>query len=124
MIKLLILIFGLAACNSQTQEAQVQVEPSFKVVEKEEGRLMQVDFTNHDQAAFESILAQADKMDGAEDHQVHKCAGCNLNMDGNKSHAIQVAGYELHHCSTDCRSRFLEDPGTKILALQSRFSIN
>ena len=123
LILFLALLFSVVGCNSNSQQSQSTAAPDFKVVGKEDGRVMEVELTSQNPTDISSILEQADKMDGTEDRQVHKCAGCKLNMDGDSSHAVQVAGYELHYCSDDCRTRFLANPGTNLLALKTRFEI-
>jgi len=116
----------MTACSNQTTATQTDTTadkpPVQEVtpVEKEDGRVVEVSLGEDNQDQIKSILAKADSMDGVEDHQVHKCAGCQLNMDGNADYAIHIAGYELHHCSSDCRSNFLKDPENRILALSSR----
>jgi len=66
----------------------------------------------------EAILAQADRVDGTEDHVVAKCPGCNLAMDGTAEHAAHVGDYELHFCSEGCSRRFQEDTNASILAMK------
>jgi len=65
----------------------------------------------------QAVLAKADIADGAEDHVVAKCPGCNLAMEGSADHAAHVGDYELHFCSEDCSRRFQEDTNASILAL-------
>jgi len=67
--------------------------------------------------AIAAVLAAADRMDGTEDKVVSQCPGCGLAMEGSADHDLEVAGYHLHFCSEDCKSRFAEHTDEAILAL-------
>ena len=69
------------------------------------------------QARMAAILARADQVDGASDHVVSSCPGCQLHMPGNAAHAVQVGDYALHFCSEECKSRFDKDLEKSVLAL-------
>ncbi len=66
-------------------------------------------------AQVEVKLAAADAADGRTDKVISKCASCRLGMDGDAQHASMHAGYELHFCSPECKTRFDADPD-KIIA--------
>ncbi|MEW6338916.1 MAG: hypothetical protein AB1625_16130 [Acidobacteriota bacterium] len=57
-----------------------------------------------------SVLAAADRADGAEDRVVGKCAVCKLGMDGSPEFTSVHAGYALHLCSAHCKETFDHDP--------------
>lgn len=58
---------------------------------------------------IDAKLVAADKMDGAEDKVVHKCAGCALHMDGKPEFALPVGAYQMHFCSDKCLDRYKKD---------------
>ncbi len=62
-------------------------------------------------------LAQADRLDGAEDKVVTRCAGCALKMDGKPEFAMEVRGYTMYFCSKDCEERFGKDTTKSVLDL-------
>jgi len=70
------------------------------------------------QAQIDSILAGADRVDGAADHVVSRCAGCQLHMQGNEAHALQMGAYAMHFCSEDCKTRFGKEVEKSVLALE------
>jgi YHS domain-containing protein len=55
-------------------------------------------------------LAEADKLDGKEDHVVERCYSCALGMEGKPEFAVEVDGYTVRFCSEDCREHFASDP--------------
>lgn len=63
-------------------------------------------------------LAKADAKDGAVDKVVHRCAGCNLGMDGKALFPLQVGDYTMHFCKAGCLAVFKKDPQKEILALK------
>jgi hypothetical protein len=69
------------------------------------------------QAQVDAILARADQVDGAADHVVSRCPGCQLHMPGTEAHTVQMGDYALHFCSEDCKSRFGKDLEKSVLAL-------
>ena len=69
------------------------------------------------QAQIDAILARADQVDGAADHVVSRCPGCQLHMPGTEAHTVQMRDYALHFCSEDCKSRFGKDLEKSVLAL-------
>ena len=74
--------------------------------------------TTSDDATFSEMdekLAQADRLDGAEDKVVTRCASCALRMDGKPEFAIKVRGYTMHFCSKDCADRFGKDTTKSVL---------
>lgn len=71
-------------------------------------------------AQIEARLAAADLADGARDKVVSKCASCKLGMDGDAQHASVHAGYELHFCSAECKTRFDADPQKVIAKLPDK----
>ncbi len=70
------------------------------------------------QAQIDSILASADRVDGAADHVVSRCPGCQLHMQGSEAHAVQMGAYAMHFCSEDCKARFGKDVEKSVLALE------
>lgn len=66
----------------------------------------------------EAKLAQADVLDGSEDHVVHRCAACLLKMDGSEEYSLKVGKYTMHFCTAKCRERFEDDPSEAILAMK------
>lgn len=58
---------------------------------------------------IDAKLMAADKMDGAEDKVVHRCAGCALHMDGKQELALGVGAYQMHFCSDRCLGRYQKD---------------
>jgi hypothetical protein len=70
-----------------------------------------------DLTAVAAKLASFDDKDGAVDMILNKCAGCAFTMDGTEDNRLDVAGYQLHFCSPDCKARFEEDPAGAIMAL-------
>ena len=56
-------------------------------------------------------------MDGTVDNIIGKCPGCALQMDGVEDHRLDVAGYQLHFCSAECKDHVGEEPMAAILAL-------
>ena len=64
-----------------------------------------------------AMLAKADLVDGTEDHVVHRCANCALGMDGDEKNALTVGKYQMHFCSSDCKSEFGKDLTANTLAL-------
>ena len=70
------------------------------------------------EAALATLLAKVDMIDGAEDHVVSKCPGCGLQMDGSADHVIELVGYNMHFCSTDCKGKFEENAAEMVLAME------
>ncbi|UCG32471.1 MAG: hypothetical protein JSU68_12490 [Phycisphaerales bacterium] len=64
-----------------------------------------------------AVLVRADKVDGAEDKVVSKCAGCALAMDGSPDHTLNAEGYTLRFCSAECKDRFAADTTKSILEM-------
>ncbi len=71
------------------------------------------------QPAEESILAQADAVDGTADKVVANCAGCQLQMAGKAEHALTVGSYAMRFCSGNCKTRFGEDMHASIQGLET-----
>ena len=71
-------------------------------------------------AQVEVKLAAADAADGHADKVVAKCATCRLGMDGDAQYASLHAGYELHFCSAECKTRFDADPQKVIAKLPDK----
>jgi len=71
-------------------------------------------------AQIEIKLAAADAVDGHVDKVVSKCASCRLGMDGDGQYASVHAGYELHFCSAECKTRFDADPQKVIAKLPDK----
>lgn len=86
-----------AGCPKKTQETASSASPSPEVAAR---------------------LAKADAADGSVDMVVSKCAGCGLTMDGSHEHSLQLAGYTMHFCSSDCQSTFGKDSEKSVLALK------
>jgi len=99
-------------------------EPEVTEPAPSEAEAVVVELDEANLAEIEAILAAADPMDGTEDKVVHKCAGCNLGMDGKADYPVEVAGYELHHCSDQCRQRFVAKAEPNLLALKSKVTIH
>jgi YHS domain-containing protein len=121
----IVLLAGLIFCCGQRDKAPAQdkvIVPDkvVKAEKQEPAPVVQETPQSEELAQVHAILAKADALDGTEDHIVHKCAGCNLNMEGSSEHIHTYAGYELYHCSEGCKAEFLKDPKIKILALASR----
>lgn len=57
-----------------------------------------------------AVLVAADLADGQADRVVHRCAVCNLGMDGSAEHGSLHAGYTFHLCSAHCKETFDHDP--------------
>ena len=70
------------------------------------------------EAALATLLAKVDMIDGAEDHVISKCPGCALQMDGSADHVIELVGYNMHFCSTDCKGKFEENTAEMVLAME------
>lgn len=63
-------------------------------------------------------LAKADAKDGAVDKVVHRCAGCNLGMDGKALFPLAVGEYTMHFCKPKCLELFRKDAQKELLALK------
>ncbi len=61
-----------------------------------------------------SMLKQADKLDGKEDHVVSKCYVCGLGMSGEEKYAAKYKDYTVHLCSEGCKEHFEKSPETVI----------
>lgn len=57
-------------------------------------------------AAIMATLNAADAFDGTVDKVVTKCASCALMMDGKPENKADVAGFEMHFCSTACQESY------------------
>lgn len=66
----------------------------------------------------ESKLAEADKLDGTSDKVVHRCASCELGMDGKSEYALEVMDYTLHFCTEHCKKSFAKDVTQSLLDLK------
>ena len=100
-------IVALPACSVEVPE---QVATEETVVEQAEPA--------PSPEAIEAVLLRADEFDGAADHVVGKCPGCNLGMDGKADHKLETAGYELHFCTELCRDVFAESLEEKLVAMK------
>lgn len=66
-----------------------------------------------------AVFAAADLADGQGDRIVHRCAVCNLGMDGSPEHVSHYAGYAFHLCSNHCKETFDHDPEAVLRRLPS-----
>jgi len=102
----------MVGCAGQEAQETGITEESPAVVEEA------VTLDAETEAALATLLAKVDMIDGAEDHVISKCPGCGLQMDGSADHAIELAGYNLHFCSTDCKGKFEENAAEMVLAME------
>lgn len=62
-----------------------------------------------------SLLVQADKVDGTEDHTIGKCYVCSLGMDGSAEFSAKFNDYTAHLCSEACQKQFEAGPEKVVL---------
>lgn len=102
------LLLAAAACGGAAKPAPAPAAPAAPVVAAAD-------------VATPEVLAQlalADQKDGTTDKVVHRCAGCNLGMDGKDAFTLKVQDYAMHFCKKGCLDQFVTDPRKEILALK------
>jgi len=104
---LLAVLLVLAGCGGESASYDEPAEPA------EPAGPESVELTPE----LEAKLASADRADGEEDHVVAYCPGCNLAMEGEADHAVDVGDYALHFCSDTCQGDFSEDLKGSLVAL-------
>lgn len=83
-----------------------------------QGKTDAVEISSDLRAQIEAKLAEADKLDGAEDKMVRRCASCALGMDGKSEHSLEVSGYTLHFCTSHCKEGFAQNVSKSVLSLK------
>lgn len=88
------------------------------ITEKEETKLASPSFTPSLSQAAQSLLVEADRMDGKTDHVIGKCYVCGLGMDGSDKYAVKVQDYTAHLCSAGCQHEF--ETSTEKIVLETK----
>ena len=68
--------------------------------------------------AAQSLLMEADKLDGNTDQVIGKCYVCGLGMNGSDKYVVKVQGYTAHLCSAGCQHEF--ETSTEKIVLETK----
>jgi len=102
-----IALFSMVGCTAEKQETKLAAPGSTPPIS-------QVTFSQ----AAQSLLVEADMMDGKTDHVIGKCYVCGLGMDGSDKYAVKVQDYTAHLCSAGCQQEF--EASTEKIVLETK----